>query len=120
MGLVVTGQMSPMNLAAGEAGGTARRDHRPETHMAVFFCLINDPSPHAMLGAATIAMCPLGGHRVAARLLTPPECGFVEFRHVASCISGKVPLPSRFVGIDESSAVLTSRAVAPPAAIVLQ
>jgi hypothetical protein len=32
---VVTGQMSPANLACGEAGEGARRGHRPKTRMAV-------------------------------------------------------------------------------------
>src|SRR5262245_684573 len=35
-GREVTGRMSPMNLARGEAGGSARSGHRPETPMAVF------------------------------------------------------------------------------------
>ena len=36
MGRVVTGQMSPTNLASGEAGDGARRGRRPKTRMAVF------------------------------------------------------------------------------------
>jgi hypothetical protein len=35
-GRAVTGQMSPMNLALGEAGESARHSHRPGTRMAVF------------------------------------------------------------------------------------
>lgn len=36
---MVTGQMSPTDLAPGEAGEVARRGRPPKTHMAVFSLL---------------------------------------------------------------------------------
>jgi hypothetical protein len=44
VGRVVTGQMSPADLAAGEAGEGARRGRQPKTHMAVFFATFS-PTP---------------------------------------------------------------------------
>ena len=61
VGRAVTGQMSPINLASGEAGEGARRGRQPKTPMAVFFPGVTEISRSESILGFRKSLCPPRG-----------------------------------------------------------